>query len=55
MRFVKIDNALVDVMPGLGLGSVFVTSRAGVVGYLIAASLLEAGHESVEVGIWKGD
>jgi NAD(P)H dehydrogenase (quinone) len=58
----KTGKALADVIPGLGkftfdptLGSIFVTSGTGVVGYRVALSLLEAGHKSVRVGIWKGD
>jgi uncharacterized protein YbjT (DUF2867 family) len=58
----KTTKALADVIPGLGkftfdsdLGSVFVTSGTGVVGYRVALSLLEAGHKNVRVGIWKGD
>jgi hypothetical protein len=63
MSFVKkTGKALADVIPGLGkftfdpsLGSIFVTSGTGVVGYRVAMSLLEAGHKSVRVGILKGD
>jgi NAD(P)H dehydrogenase (quinone) len=58
----KTGKALADVIPGLGkftfdpsLGSIFVTSGTGVIGYRVALSLLEAGHKSVRVGIWKGD
>lgn len=54
-------KALADVVPGLGkftfdgsLGKIFVTSGTGVVGYRVACRLLEAGHQDVRVGIWKG-
>jgi len=53
---------MADVIPGLGkftfdpeIGTVFITSGTGVIGYRVALSLLEAGHKSVRVGIWKGD
>ena len=56
------SKALADVIPGLGkftfddkVGTVFITSGSGVVGYRVAISLLEAGHKDVRVGIWKGD
>lgn len=63
MSFLKTTGkALADVIPGLGkltfdedLGTVFVTSGTGVIGHRVALSLLEAGHKSVRVGIWKGD
>jgi NAD(P)H dehydrogenase (quinone) len=63
MSFAKrTGKALADVIPCLGkfkfdpsFGSIFVTSGTGVVGYRVALSLLEAGHNSVRVGIWKGD
>jgi uncharacterized protein YbjT (DUF2867 family) len=63
MTFIKgAGKALADVVPGLGnivfdpsLGTVFVTSGTGLVGYRVALSLLEAGHKSVRVGIWYGD
>jgi uncharacterized protein YbjT (DUF2867 family) len=55
-------KALADVIPGLGrftydssVGTVFITSGSGVIGYRVAISLLEAGHKDVRVGIWKGD
>jgi len=55
-------KALADVIPGLGafvydstVGTVFITSGSGVVGYRVATSLLEAGHKDVRVGVWKGD
>jgi uncharacterized protein YbjT (DUF2867 family) len=58
----KTGKALADVIPGLGhfvydttVGTVFITSGTGVVGYRVATSLLEAGHKDVRVGIWKGD
>jgi NAD(P)H dehydrogenase (quinone) len=58
----KSGKALADVIPGLGrltfdpeIGTVFITSGTGVIGYRVAMSLLEAGHKSVRVGIWKGD
>jgi|UniRef100_A0A8J9SAC1 NAD(P)H dehydrogenase (quinone) len=58
----KTGKALADVIPGLGkftfdsdLGTVFITSGTGVIGYRVALSLLEAGHKSVRVGIWYGD
>jgi uncharacterized protein YbjT (DUF2867 family) len=58
----KTGKVLADVIPGLGkftfdpdLGTVFVTSGTGVIGYRVALSLLEAGHKSVRVGIWRGD
>ena len=58
----KTGKALADVIPGLGkftydssVGTVFITSGSGVVGYRVAVSLLEAGHKDVRVGIWKGD
>jgi len=53
---------LADVIPGLGkftfdkdIGTVFITSGTGVVGYRVALSLLEAGIKNVRVGIWRGD
>lgn len=56
-----LGKALADVVPGLGkftfdgsLGKIFVTSGTGVVGYRVALRLLEAGHQDVRVGIWKG-
>jgi NAD(P)-dependent dehydrogenase (short-subunit alcohol dehydrogenase family) len=58
----KAGKELADVIPGLGeftfdedLGTVFVTSGTGVIGHRVALSLLEAGHRSVRVGIWKSD
>jgi len=58
----QTGKALGDIIPGLGkftfdpeLGTVFVTSGSGVIGHRVALSLLEAGHEDVRVGIWKGD
>lgn len=55
-------KALADVIPGLGkftfddkVGTVFITSGTGVIGYRVATSLLEAGHKDVRVGVWKGD
>lgn len=58
----KTGKALADVIPGLGkftydssVGTVFITSGSGVVGYRVAVSLLEAGHKDVRVGIWTGD
>ena len=63
MSFLKAGGkALADVVPGLGhftfdpsIGTVFVTSGTGVIGYRVALSLLEFGHKSVRVGIWKGE
>jgi uncharacterized protein YbjT (DUF2867 family) len=63
MSFIKKSGkALADVIPGLArftfdpeIGTVFITSGTGVIGYRVAMSLLEAGHKSVRVGIWKGD
>jgi len=53
---------LADVIPGLGkftydpsLGTVFVTSGTGLIGYRVAMMLIEAGHKDVRVGIWKGE
>jgi uncharacterized protein YbjT (DUF2867 family) len=58
----KTGKAMADIVPGLGrftfdpdLGTIFVTSGTGVIGYRVAMSLLEAGHKSVKVGIWKGE
>jgi uncharacterized protein YbjT (DUF2867 family) len=58
----KTGKALADVIPGLGnftfdedLGTVFITSGTGVIGHRVALSLLQAGHKSVRVGIWKSD
>jgi NAD(P)H dehydrogenase (quinone) len=58
----RSSKAMADVIPGLGrltfdpdLGTIFVTSGTGVIGYRVAMSLLEAGHKSVKVGIWKGE
>jgi NAD(P)H dehydrogenase (quinone) len=58
----KTGKALADLIPGLGrltfdtdIGTVFITSGTGVIGYRVAMSLLEAGHKSVRVGIWMGD
>jgi uncharacterized protein YbjT (DUF2867 family) len=58
----KAGQKMADVVPGLGhftfdadLGTIFITSGTGVIGYRVAMSLLEAGHKSVRVGIWKGD
>ena len=55
-------KALADVIPGLGkftydadIGTVFITSGTGVIGYRVAMSLLEAGVKNVRVGIWRGD
>lgn len=57
-----IGKAIADVIPGLGrltfdasLGTVFITSGTGVIGYRVAMKLLELGHKSVRVGIWMGD
>jgi hypothetical protein len=63
MSFLKASGkALADVIPGLGrltfdadTGGIFITSGTGVVGYLVAMSLLALGHKSVRVGIWKGE
>lgn len=66
MSFMKVKNgaakAMADVIPGLGhfvfddkVGTVFITSGSGVVGYRVALSLLKAGHKDVRVGMWKGD
>lgn len=63
MSFLKSSGkAIADVIPGLGrftfdpeIGTVFITSGTGVIGYRVAMSLLEAGHTSVRVGVWKGD
>lgn len=64
MSFIKkTGKALADIIPGLGrfavqdsdMGTVFITSGSGVIGYRVAMSLLEAGHKSVRVGVWKGD
>lgn len=53
---------MADVIPGLAnltfdpsLGTIFITSGTGLVGYRVALGLLEAGHKSVRVGIWYGD
>jgi uncharacterized protein YbjT (DUF2867 family) len=55
-------KALADVIPGLGkftfdasVGTVFITSGSGVIGYRVAMNLLQAGHRDVRVGMWKGD
>lgn len=60
--FKNTGKALADVIPGLGkftfdptLGTIFVTSGTGVIGFRVAAQLLEAGHKDVRVGIWRGD
>ena len=67
MSFMKATGkALADVIPGLGkftydtkVGTVFITSGSGVVGYRVATSLLEAGHKDVHtavIGAWsKGE
>jgi len=36
-----------------GMGRILVTSGNGVVGYRVAMSLLEAGHQHVRVGIYR--
>jgi len=58
----KTGKAFADIIPGLGhfvfddsVGTIFITSGSGVIGYRVAISLLEAGHKDVRVGIWKGD
>jgi NAD(P)H dehydrogenase (quinone) len=58
----KTGKAMADIIPGLGrltfdsdLGTIFVTSGTGVIGYRVAMSLLEAGFKNVKVGIWKGE
>lgn len=63
MSFIKSTaKGLADVIPGLGrftfddnVGTTFITSGTGVVGYRVALSMLEAGHKDVRVGVWKGD
>ena len=63
MSFIKkTGKAMADVIPGLGkftfdptIGTIFITSGTGVIGYRVAKSLLAAGHKNVRVGIWKGD
>lgn len=63
MSFIKkAGKKLGDVIPGMSnltfdpsLGTIFVTSGTGLIGYRVALSLLEAGHKSVRVGIWYGD
>jgi nucleoside-diphosphate-sugar epimerase len=63
MTFIKeAGKKLADVIPGLNaitfdpsLGTIFVTSGTGLIGYRVALSLLEAGHKSVRVGVWYGD
>lgn len=59
MSFLK---SLADIVPGLGkltyddsLGTVFITSGTGVLGYRVAMSLLDIGACKVRVGIWKGE
>jgi uncharacterized protein YbjT (DUF2867 family) len=60
--FKEAGKKLADVIPGLSaftfdpsLGTVFITSGTGLIGYRVALSLLEAGHTSVRVGVWYGD
>ena len=63
MSFLKTPGKmLADVIPGLGKftydndsGTIFITSGTGVIGYRVAMSLLEAGHKSIRVGVWKGE
>lgn len=63
MSFIKkTGKAVADIIPGLNqltfdkeVGTIFITSGTGVVGYRVAISLLEAGCKNVRVGIWKGD
>ena len=58
----KTGKGLADNIPGLENvtfdkvpGTIFVTSGTGVIGHRVALSLLELGHKSVRVGVWKGD
>lgn len=58
----KSGKALADVIPGLGrltfdsdVGTIFITSGSGVIGYRVAMSLLETGYKKVRVGVWQGD
>ena len=55
-----------DIIPGLGkliiddntntnIGTIFIPSGTGVIGYRVALSLLHAGITNVRVGIWFGD
>jgi hypothetical protein len=60
--FKRGGKALADVIPGLGkmtfdedIGTIFITSGTGVIGYRVALSLVEAGVKNVRVGIWTGD
>lgn len=63
MSFIKKGGKVLgDIIPGLGhftfdasVGTIFITSGTGVLGYRVAMSLLEAGHTNVRVGVWKGE